>query len=132
MREETKQIQSEQRKGMHFSPDTEFSSKRTLREKNNRWKGGIWKTYQGYIHILFPEHPRANIRGYVPEQVLVSEQYLGRYLEKNEIIHHINQIKTDNCPENLFVFSNKREHARHHKNLLLGKDQSKVSNLRQS
>lgn len=129
MRESTKLIQSNQRKGKHFSPQTEFVSQQTAGAKNFRWKNGKWITSQGYIHILLPTHPRANIRGYVPEQVLISEQYLGHHLSQDEVVHHINEVKTDNCPENLYVFPNKTEHARHHMNLLRGKEQRKQSNL---
>lgn len=129
MREETKRIQSEQRKGRHFSPKTEFTSDRVKGESNTNWKGGKFITYQGYRHVLNPDHPLSNIRGYVPEQVLVAERYLKRHLTKEEVVHHINFMKDDNRSENLYVFSNKTEHARHHKNLLLGKEPPKVSNL---
>lgn len=113
-REETKKKLSEQRKGKHFSPDTEFTSERMRGKKNNRWKGGKYVSYQGYVMILNPEHHRANTRGYVPEQILVAEKILGRLLEDSEVVHHLNHIKTDNRPKNLKIFANRSDHMKFH------------------
>jgi hypothetical protein len=42
------------------------------------------------------------------------EQYLGRYLQPWETVHHINEIKIDNRLTNLFLCSHK-EHSAVHK-----------------
>ncbi|KKL17152.1 hypothetical protein LCGC14_2488410 [marine sediment metagenome] len=79
---------------------------RNAKGKNNpNWKGGRLITKDGYIEIYKPEHPRAN-RGYVLEHRLVMEKSLGRYLRKEESIHHINGIKDDNRLENLCLCNN--------------------------
>lgn len=81
------------------------------------WKGG--KTIKdGYILISQPDHPHANNHGYVREHVLVMCNHLGRYLEPNEIIHHINGVKHDNRLENLVILT-RAEHCLEHINDLL-------------
>lgn len=85
-----------------------------------RYNGGRTKSTQGYIMILLKNHPRTNCRGYVPEQVLVVEKYLGKILPKENAIHHINGIKDDNRIENLYLFSNESEHQRYHQKFRKG------------
>lgn len=68
----------------------------------------------GYILIWTPEHPNANVDGYVFEHRLVMEKHLSRYLESQEIIHHINEIRTDNRIENLQLLPSKGMHNKIH------------------
>ena len=68
------------------------------------WKGGMVKTGDGYLRIYHPFHP--NVKGnHVLQHRLVMEHLLGRYLRRNEIVHHRNGNKLDNRPENLVVVS---------------------------
>lgn len=82
-------------------------------EKAAHWKGGQ-KRDRGRVLIHQPSHPRANKRGYVYRYVLVAEEMLGRNLTPEEVVHHINGDEADDRPENLHVFPNQAEHARHH------------------
>ena len=53
------------------------------------------------------------------EHVYVAERILGRKLEKNEVVHHIDRNPRNNNPENLVVMTNS-QHTRLH-NLNRGK-----------
>jgi len=66
------------------------------------WMGGTTRTKSGYILKYCKGHPRATKKGsYVFEHILVMEGFLGRYVTKDESIHHKNGIKDDNRIENL-------------------------------
>jgi len=70
-------------------------------EQNHRWIGGKIGS-KGYIKVRCEGHPRASKLGhYVLEHDLIMEQYIGRYLVKGEVVHHINRIRSDNRLENL-------------------------------
>lgn len=83
-------------------------------KKNSNWRGGKIKTYEGYIQIHKPDHPYKNNYGYILEHRLVMENKIGRYLERTEIVHHINKKVDDNRIENLQLFKNHSEHQKHH------------------
>ena len=89
-----------------------------MREKHPQWKGGRLKRQSGYIIILNHSHPY-NRNGYVREHRLVMENYLGRYLKPEEVVHHINGIRDDNRLENLQLFANNLLHNLFHKRGLI-------------
>lgn len=74
-----------------------------LGENNPWWKGGRRVSPQGYVLVWSRGHPSRPKKqsSYVPEQRLVMEEHLGRYLTKFESVHHINGVKDDNRVENL-------------------------------
>jgi len=83
---------------------------------NPNWKGGKHEDSKGYVYIYNPEHPNAHKRGYVLEHRLVMEKKLGRYLTKEEEVHH-NKGKQDNLPEDLRLFKSKSEHQQYEHSL---------------
>lgn len=84
-------------------------------ERCGQWKGGRIVDKDGYTLVHCPGHPNARNPGkvYVLEHRLVMEKYLGRYLNKGEVVHHVNGQKSDNRIENLELFSSNDLHLRH-------------------
>lgn len=77
------------------------------------WKGGRRTSgHGGYVRIYKPDHPNS-VQGSVFEHTLIAEKKIGRYLTKDEVVHHINGKKDDNRPENLEVCK-RSEHVHHH------------------
>lgn len=68
----------------------------------------------GYYYIYSPEHPNATKAGYVCEHRVIIEDNLGRILNEQEAVHHINGNKIDNRIDNLIVLSHSK-HTRVHK-----------------
>ena len=68
-------------------------------ERSPVWKGGRVLA-GGYVKVRIPEHPAAS-NGYVLEHRVVMEKILGRYLDGDETVHHINGNKCHNDPKNL-------------------------------
>lgn len=80
---------------------------------------GVMKTQRlkhakGYWLLHRPNHPHANKDGYVPEQRLVIERAIGRYVNPLvEDVHHRDGGVTDNTLANLILLT-KAEHRRLH------------------
>lgn len=98
---------------------TGFRSPKTVTHSGSAhqsWKGGAYRHSDGYVYEYAPEHSAAkNSKGYVLQHRLVMERKLGRLLEAHELVHHINEVKDDNRPENLELM-NRSTHMKGHKN----------------
>lgn len=71
----------------------------------------------GYRLIFLPTHHRAmnskNWNGYVYEHIVVAEEYLGRIIRDEEVVHHLNGDRGDNRYCNLLVLE-KSQHGKLH------------------
>ena len=82
-----------------------------LRMSNNpHWQGGRYKAFGGYMVVtLHPDdayYSMAQKGGVCPEHRYIMARHLGRCLDKQEIVHHINHVRDDNRIENLQIINN--------------------------
>jgi hypothetical protein len=82
-------------------------------------------TSNGYIQTRVNNHPHSYGHGYVLEHRLVIEKDLGRYLNADEHIHHINGDRQDNRIENLQLVT-LAEHRKIHNTIINGNIQNRI------
>lgn len=78
--------------------------------------GTTRKTPKGYI--LEKIQVDENTTTWIPQHRLVYEKFLGRKLERNENIHHLNSIKDDNRLENLELWNSAQPTGQRPKDIL--------------
>lgn len=66
-----------------------------------------------YNYAVVKNHPNATKYGYVLHHRIVMENHLGRLLNSNEVVHHINGQKKDNRIENLEVHDSIKHNRSH-------------------
>jgi 5-methylcytosine-specific restriction endonuclease McrA len=86
-----------------------------------KYKGG--RKQGEYNQVLQSDHPYASKEGYVLKHRLIMEQYLGRYLDPQEVVHHIIPLKDGGTDDitNLQLLNSQSEHMQIH----MKKDMSK-------
>lgn len=97
-------------------------------ERNGRWNRGKLISTDGYILVrVSKDHHRAFGGGgnlshaYAYEHDLVMETKLGRPLAQVEVVHHDDEDKQNNDPDNL-ILKTRSAHMKHH-DTLRGRDQ---------
>ena len=88
--------------GLKYGPTTAGAA-------NGNWKGGRIIDERGYVRVRVGGKER-----YRREHRVVTENRLGRRLDRKEVVHHENEIKVDNAEENLRLYPNNRQHMRDH------------------
>ena len=72
---------------------------------------------KGYRYIYRPDHPSAHrgglLDGRILEHRLIAEDMLGRQLDKEESVHHIDRNRLNNDPSNLMIVHNRAHSAIH-------------------
>lgn len=81
--------------------------------KKSKYGGHKKRRKDGYIYVYSPSHPMSTKDGYVMEHILVMEEKIGRYITRDEVVHHKNHIRSDNRLDNLELMTFK-EHASMH------------------
>lgn len=80
-----------------------MSAMKKLRGPGNpNWKGGRVVDPRGYVLVKNLSHPRADVRGYVYEHVLIAEEMLGRRLAAKESVRRIDSRRPF-TPDNITV-----------------------------
>ena len=81
-----------------------------------KWKGGE-TTCNGYVYIYSPLHPNKNKmgKGYVKRARLVMEKTIGRFLSKDEIVHHVDGNRSNDSLSNLTITTLSVHQSEHQK-----------------
>lgn len=77
------------------------------------WKIKSIAKQNDYNYALVEDHPNATKKGYVLEHRVVMENYLGRLLTNDEVVHHKDGNKRNNDINNLELMSNSN-HTKFH------------------
>lgn len=109
---------SEVHKGKILSAETKMKiSESHLQHLDGVHKEGHKKKHRsGYILVYAPDHPKATKDGYVFEHRIEMERSIGRILNDDEVVHHLNHNRSDNRIENLKLMK-RRDHCSFHMKL---------------
>jgi len=90
------------------------------RENSACWNGGRYVNSGGYVMVLVKSgstHRNSGWDNYRPEHIVVMEKSLGRKLNKNECVHHIDGNRRNNMVGNLALITSNEHHRKTHMSL---------------
>lgn len=87
----------------------DMKDKKRYKRKNKEWiRNGITKRlFNEYVWV------RIDTR-WIAEHRLVVEDKIGRLLNSDEVVHHLDENKKNNSINNLMLFPNQKAHQRFH------------------
>jgi len=107
---------SKREKGKVLSSETKSKiseAHKGVYSNKSKYGGHRKERSDGYIKIYLPTHPLATKGGYVMEHILVMEEFVGKIITRDQVVHHVNKIRNDNRISNLLLMTFK-EHASFH------------------
>ncbi len=93
------------------------------------WRGGRGVRPDGYVRVWAPDHPRAQ-NSYVLEHIIVVEKALRRPLPRGPVVHHVNEIRSDNRSGNLVLCQDDAYHVLIHYRTRALRESGSASSLR--
>ena len=77
--------------------------------------GHTKKRKDGYITCYVPKHPNCSADKFVMLHTVIMERSIGRYLNKDEVVHHVNGVRDDDRIENLQLMKIRDHQSMHMK-----------------
>lgn len=91
-------------------------------KRHPNFSGGAIEASHGYkLVYVGKDHHLADCRGYAYEHRVIMEKKLGRKLAPGEVVHHKNEVKSDNHPDNLEVKPSNAAHLNGHRRVGLSR-----------
>lgn len=96
--------------GLKSNIEVQFKNRSNARKREHKQKKF---SQTGHIMIYKPKHHRADKYGWVFEHIVIWEEFNKIEIPTGYVVHHINEIKTDNRIENLTIMP-RGEHIAYH------------------
>lgn len=75
-----------------------------------------WKIdFYGYFMFFKPDHPSSNSNGYIKRARYNMEKHIGRYLSREELVHHKDMNRLNDNIENLQIMTRSEHNILHEK-----------------
>ena len=94
----------------------EITKERRLGDKAPAWKGGRIENH-GYVLLHIPDNPMAQAAGYVRESRIIAEKVLGGPLPKDAVVHHVDENKGKDLPNDLVICEDEPYHRTIHRRI---------------